>query len=153
MDFENLNLRPRVERALSEMYKNQDYYEQLLTKLGLRDDLAYTCNPYQPEVGNIPERGTILAWSESACAIFANSVLGARTNRNGAIMDLLSNIVGKTPSAGLLTSVGRRATWLVEVVTAELPNPQLLGAAIGKLVMADVPYIAGFYRFLNPELD
>lgn len=153
LDFENLNLRPRVEQALSEMYKNQDYYEHLLTILGLRDDQAYTCNPYQPEVGNIPERGTILAWSESACAIFANSVLGARTNRNGAIMDLLSNIVGKTPYAGLLTSEGRRATWLVEVVTAELPNPQLLGSAIGKLVMADVPYIVGLDRFLNPEMD
>lgn len=153
LDFENLNLRPRVKQALSEMYKNQDYYEELLTILGLRDDQAYTCNPYQPEVGNIPERGTILAWSESACAIFANSVLGARTNRNGAIMDLLSNIVGKTPSAGLLTSEGRRASWLVEVVTADLPNPQLLGAAIGKQVVADVPYIVGLDRFLNAELD
>jgi hypothetical protein len=153
LDFENLNLQPGVEQALLDMYQNQEYYEQLLTKLGLRDDQAFTCNPYQPEVGNIPERGTILAWSESACAIYANSVLGARTNRNGAIMDLLSNIVGKTPLAGLLTDEGRRASWLVEVNTAELPNPQLLGAAIGRQVQAGVPYIVGLDRFLNPELD
>ena len=63
LDFENLNLQPRVEQALLDMYQNQNYYEQLLTKLGLRDDQAFTCNPYQPEVGNIPERGTILALS------------------------------------------------------------------------------------------
>jgi len=135
------------------MYEHQDYYEQLLTKLGLRDNQAFTCNPYQPEVGNIPDRGTILAWSESACAIFANSVLGARTNRNGAIMDLLSNIAGKTPLAGLVTNEGRRASWLVEIKTAELPNPQLLGAAIGRQVQAGVPYIVGLDRFLNPSLD
>lgn len=153
LDFEILNLRPRVKKALLEMYKKQDYYEKLLTSLGLRDDQAYTCNPYQPEVGNIPERGMILAWSESACAIYVNSVLGARTNRNGAIMDLLSNIVGKTPSAGLLTAEGRQASWLIEISTAELPNPQLLGASIGRFVGADVPYIVGLDRFLDPELD
>jgi len=153
LDFENLNLRPEVEQGLLEMYQDQDHYEELLEQLGLRDNQAYTCNPYQPEVGNIPERGTVLAWSESACAIFANSVLGARTNRNGAIMDLLSNIAGKTPLAGLLTDQGRRASWLVEMTASELPNPHLLGAAIGKKVMADVPYIVGLDRFLNPELD
>ncbi len=153
LDFENLNLKPEVERALLDMYEHQDYYEQLLTKLGLRDNQAFTCNPYQPEVGNIPDRGTILAWSESACAIFANSVLGARTNRNGAIMDLLSNIIGKTPLAGLLTDEGRCASWLVDIVTDDLPSPHLLGAAIGRKVMADVPYIVGLDRFLNPELD
>jgi len=153
LDFENLNLQPGVEQALLDMYQNQEYYEQLLTKLGLRDDQAFTCNPYQPEVGNIPERGTILAWSESACAIYANSVLGARTNRNGAIMDLLSNIAGKTPLAGLLTNEGRRASWLVEIKTAELPNPQLLGAAIGRQIQVGVPYVVGLDRFLNPALD
>lgn len=153
LDFENLNLKPEVERALLDMYEHQDYYEELLTKLGLRDNQAFTCNPYQPEVGNIPDRGTILAWSESACAIFANSVLGARTNRNGAIMDLLSNIIGKTPLAGLLTDEGRCASWLVDIVTDDLPSPHLLGAAIGRKVMADVPYIVGLDRFLSPDLD
>ena len=153
LDFENLNLRPIVEQALLEMFKDQEYYEDLLTKLGFRDNQAFTCNPYQPEVGNIPERGTVLAWSESACAIYANSVLGARTNRNGAIIDLLSNIAGKTPLAGLLTEEGRRASWLVDIKTNQLPNPHLMGALIGKQVMADVPYIIGLDRFLNPDLD
>ncbi len=153
LDFENLNMRPEVEGALLEMFKHQDYYEELLTRLGLRDGQAFTCNPYQPEVGNIPARGTVLAWSESACAVFANSVLGARTNRNGAIMDLLSNIAGKTPLAGLLTDEGRLASWIIEVNTDQLPNPQILGAAIGNRVMAGVPYIKGLERFLDPILD
>jgi predicted aconitase len=104
-------------------------------------------------VGNIPKRGDILAWSESACAIFANSVLGARTNKNGAIVDLLCGIAGKTPLAGLLTDEGRRATWLIEVNTEKLPLPQLLGAAIGRKVLADVPFIAGLDRFLGSGLN
>lgn len=153
LDFENLGLSPEEEQAIQKMYQNQARYDALMFQLGLRDKDAYTCNPYQLEVGNIPERGTILAWSESACAVFANSVLGARTNRNGAIMDLLTNIVGKTPLAGLLTDEGRRATWLIEVNTSKIPNPQLLGAAIGRKVQADVPYLVGLDKFLNPEID
>ncbi len=153
LDFENLSLRPEQEQALEQMYRDQARYDERMLQLGLRDTDAYTCNPYLPEVGNIPKRGTILAWSESACAVFANSVLGARTNRNGAIMDLLSNIVGKTPLAGLLTDEGRRATWLVKVRTAQLPHPQLLGAAIGKKVLEDVPFIVGLDRFLGSGLS
>jgi predicted aconitase len=68
-------------------------------------------------------------------------------------MDLLSNIVGKTPLAGLLTDEGRRATWLVEVKTARLPHPQLLGAAIGRKVVEDVPFIVGLDRFLGSGLS
>ena len=124
-----------------------------MSQLGLRDSEAWTCTPYLPQVGNIPGRGDTLAWSESACAIFANSVLGARTNRNGAIMDLLCSIVGKAPLAGLLTDEGRKATWLVEVRTEQKPAPQLLGAAIGSRVLADVPYIVGLDRFLGTDLN
>jgi hypothetical protein len=68
-------------------------------------------------------------------------------------MDLVCNIVGKTPLAGLLTDEGRRASWLVEVKTQELPAPQLLGAAIGKVVLAGVPFIVGLDGFLGPGLN
>lgn len=153
LDFENWYLTEDQIRIMKEMYRHQEAYDKRMLQLGLRDSDACTCTPYLPEVGNIPRRGDVLAWSESACAIFANSVLGARTNRTGAIMDLLSNIAGKTPLAGLLTDEGRRAGWRVEVKTQELPLPQLLGAAIGKAVMADVPYIAGLDRFLGPGLN
>jgi predicted aconitase len=149
LDFEHLGLSPDVEAAILTMYQHQNRYDELMMALGLRDEDAYTCNPYQPEIGNIPKPGTILAWSESACAIYANSVLGARTNRNGAIMDLLSNIAGKTPYTGLLTDEGRKAACVVEIKTSELPNPQLLGAIIGQEVLAEVPYIISLEKFLR----
>jgi predicted aconitase len=153
LDFENLSLRPEQEQALEHMYRNQARYDERMLQLGRRDADAYTCNPYVPEVGNVPKKGTVVAWSESACAVFANSLLAARTNRNGAIMDLLSNIVGKTPLTGLLTDQGRRATWLVKVATAKPPHPQLLGAAIGMKVVEDVPFIVGLDRFLGSGLS
>jgi predicted aconitase len=108
LDFEPLDLTGDQQHLVQEMYSDQKAYDRRMLQLGMRDPDAYTCNPYLPEVGNVPEEGSIVAWSESACAVFANSVLGARTNRNGAIMDLLSNIVGKTPLTGLLTDEGRR---------------------------------------------
>ena len=152
LDFENLHLDKSVEEKITIMFKDQEQYSQLLLALGLRDENAYTCNPYQPEIGNVPEPGTVLAWSESACAVYANSYLGARTNRNGAIMDLISNIAGKTPYTGLITDEGRKAKWIIEIKTDTLPIPQILGAVIGKLVVADVPYIVGLDQFLS-DLD
>lgn len=152
LEFENLDLTPGQQQKLKQMYRDQDRYDERIEQLGLRDSDAYTCNPYLPEVGNVPKRGSILAWSESACVAYANSVLAARSNRNGAIMDLLCNIVGKTPLCGLLTDEGRRASWLVEVTTARLPHPQLLGAAIGSTVLEGVPFITGLDGFLGAGL-
>jgi predicted aconitase len=153
LDFENWWLDPAQVQLLEEMYEDQERYNERMKQLGLRDSDAWTCTPYLPQVGNVPKRGDVLAWSESACAIFANSVLAARTNKNGAIMDLLCGIVGKAPLAGLLTDEGRRATWLIEIDTEGLPPPQLLGAAVGKVVLADVPYLAGLDRFLGSGLN
>ena len=152
-DFENLFVSEEQKRSIEEMLVDQAAYDEHMLQLGLRDEEAYTCTPYFPEVGNIPEKDTILAWSESSCVVYANSVLGARTNRNAAIMDILSNIAGKTPLAGFLLDEGRRASWKVEVETTCLPNPQLLGAAIGMKVLEDVPFITGLDRFLGTEID
>ena len=153
LDFENLGLPGHLESAIRRMHKDQDRYDFLMMKLGLRDQEAYSCYPYSREVGNIPQRSAVLAWSESACAIYANSVLAARTNRNGAIIDLLQNIVGKTPYTGLITDQGRLADCIVEIKSASLPNPQLLGAAIGKQVQSGVPFLLGLDRYLSPEID
>jgi len=153
LDFENLGLPGHLESAIRRMHKDQDRYDVLMQKLGLRDQQAYSCYPYSREVGNIPERGAVLAWSESACAIYANSVLAARTNHNGAIIDLLQNIVGKTPYTGLITDQGRLADCIVEIRSASLPNPQLLGAAIGKQVQSGVPFLVGLDRYLSLEID
>jgi len=153
LDYDNWALDGWQVEVLGGMYRDQARYEDLLLQLGLRDVDAYTCRPFLEEVGNIPQRGDILAWSESACVVYANSVLGARTNRNGAIMDLLCNIAGKVPLSGLLEDGARRATWRIDVRTAELPLPQLLGAAIGRRAMAEVPLVTGLNRFLSADLD
>jgi predicted aconitase len=153
LDFENLGLDSEVECTIRRMHKDQERYDELMQKLGLRDQQAYSCYPYLREVGNIPKRDAVLAWSESACAIYANSVLAARTNRNGAIIDLIQNIAGKTPYTGLITDQGRLANYIVEIKSAFLPNPHLLGAAIGKYVLSGVPFLSGLDCFLSPEID
>ena len=152
-EFENLDLTPEQQQAFEDMLQNQPLYDHRMRQLGLLDDDAYTCTPYLFEVGNIPRKGAVLAWSESSCVVYANSVLGARTNRNATVMDLLSNIIGKTPLTGLLTDEGRQASWTVTVKTSSLPHPQLLGAAIGMTVLEDVPYIIGLDRFLGTGLN
>ncbi len=153
LDFENLELDREQERLFFETYASQARFNQQMLQLGLRAADAFTCTPYLKEVENIPPRGALLAWSESSAVVYANSVLGARSNRNAVIMDLLSNLAGRTPLAGLLTDEGRHADWKVEVRTSRLPHPQLLGGAIGRKVLADVPYITGLERFLGSGLN
>ena len=131
------------------MYTRQDYYEQQLQKLGLMDPNAFTCTCYMDEVGNTPGFGEVLSWSESSAVVYANSVLGARCNRNSGIIDMMGSIVGFVPSFGLLKDEGRRASWIVEVRTTKKPEAQLLGSAIGMKVMEDVPFICGLDKWLG----
>lgn len=134
------------------MYNKQDFYEGQLQKLGLMDKDAFTCTCYMPEVGNKPEKGEILSWSESSAVVYANSVLGARCNRNSGILDIMGSIVGYVPYFGLLTDEGRKATWIVKIETSKKPEAQLLGSAIGMKVMEEVPYIKGLDKWLGTEL-
>ena len=134
------------------MYTKQDEYEKQLKQLGTMDDDAYTCTCYMDEVGNVPNKGEILSWSESSAVVYANSVLGARCNRNSGIIDLMGSVVGFVPEFGLLKDEGRKATWIVEVKTSKKPEAQLLGSAVGMKVMEDVPYITGLDRWLR-QLD
>ena len=76
------------------MYNKQDFYEGQLKKLGLLHEDAFTCACYMDEVGNKPKKGDILSWAESSAVVYANSVLGARCNRNSGIVDLMGSIVG-----------------------------------------------------------
>lgn len=135
------------------MYSKQYYYEDLLGKLGLMDKNAYTCACYMKEVGNTPKKGDILSWSESSAVVYANSVLGARCNRNSGIIDLMGSILGYVPYFGLLTDEGRKASWIIEVKTTHKPEAQLLGSAIGLKVMEAVPYIKGMTQWLGTKLD
>ena len=134
------------------MYSKQDFYEGQLKELGLLNENAFTCTSYMKEVGNTPKKGDVISWAESSAVVYANSVLGARCNRNSGIIELMCSIVGYVPYFGLVTDEGRKATWVVEIKTTKKPEAQLLGSAIGMRVMESVPYIKGLDKWLGTEL-
>jgi predicted aconitase len=134
------------------MYSKQADYEAQLRKLGLIRDDGFTCTCYMNEVGNAPKHGDILSWAESSAVVYANSVLGARCNRNSGIIELFGSIAGCVPRFGLLTDEGRKAAWIVEVKTTKKPEAQLLGSAIGMKVMDAVPFIRGLNDWIGREL-
>lgn len=135
------------------MYTEQERYEQQLRKLGISSDKDYTCACYLDQVDNKPGKGDVLSWAESSAVVYANSVLGARCNRNSGMIELMGSIAGFVPEFGLLTDEGRKASWIVEVKCEKRPEAQLLGSAIGMKVMEEVPYIKGMESWLGTELD
>ena len=135
------------------MYSKQAPYEEQLKALGLMNEDAFTCACYLDQVGNTPKKGEVLSWAESSAVVYANSVLGARCNRNSGIMDIMGSIAGFVPHFGLLTDEGRKATWIVKVDCKQKPEAQLLGSAIGMKVMEDVPFITGMEKWLGTQLN
>ena len=135
------------------MYSRQDFYEGQLNKLGLMDKDAFSCACYLDQMGNKPQKGDILSWAESSAVVYANSVLGARCNRNSGIVDIMGSVLGYVPYFGLLTDEGRKATWVIDIQTTKKPEAQPLGSAIGMKVMEEVPYIKGLNKWLGNDLD
>ena len=134
------------------IFSGQKRMEQEWERMGIKDSNAYTCTAYMKEVGNIPRYGDILGWAESSAVSYVNSVIGARCNRNSGILELMSNILGYVPEFGLLTDEGRRADWIIDVQCQNMPEPQLLGSAIGFKCIEDVPYIRGLDKWLGTDL-
>lgn len=154
IDYENVKCGLLNKLIFSKiMYSQQARYEEQLKKIGLKDSDSFTCTCYMDEVGNIPKYGDILTWAESSAVVYANSVLGARCNRNSGMLDIFGAIIGKVPYFGLLTDEGRQADWIVEVKTSKKPEAQILGSAIGLKVMDAVPYVKGLDKFLGEELN
>ena len=153
-------LDPKVPSSLLEdvvfkklMYSQQERYEAQMRKLGITNEDGYTCTCYLDQVGNKPQQGDILSWAESSAVVYANSVLGARCNRNSGMLELMGSIAGFVPEFGLLTDEGRKADWIVEVKCSKKPEAQLLGSAIGMKVMEEVPYVKGLDAWLGTELN
>jgi predicted aconitase len=142
-----------ADRAMFKViFSGQKRMEKEWERMGIKDSNAYTCTAYMDEVGNIPEYGDILGWAESSAVSYANSVIGARCNRNSGILELMSNILGYVPEFGLLTDEGRKADWIIEVKCQNMPEPQLLGSAIGFKCVEDVPFIRGLDKWLGSDL-
>ncbi|MBP7344643.1 MAG: DUF521 domain-containing protein [Clostridiaceae bacterium] len=153
LDYENVKCNPLEKLVFGIMYGKQEDYEEQLRKAGLKDSNAFSCTCYMKEVGNIPKKGDILSWAESSAVVYANSVIGARCNRNSALIEMFGAILGKVPEFDLLTNEGRLATWIIEVRTSKKPEAQVLGSAIGMKVMSEVPYIKGLDKFIGKELN
>jgi predicted aconitase len=110
---------------------------------------TFTCAPYQLTDGR-PGLGDQVAWGESNAIVFANSVLGARTNRYGDFMDVAAAVTGRVPDAGLHRSSERRASLVLRLandVPAELRQDDslypVLGIVVGRLAGGRVPVLVG----------
>ncbi|MGE5555950.1 MAG: aconitase X [Methanocella sp.] len=112
--------------------------------------VSCTCTPYL--IGNLPLYGEHVAWSESSAVTFANSVLGARTNREGGPSALAAAFVGKTPCYGLHLDENRIPDIHIQVNAqlSKLSDWGALGYAIGKKAENKIPYITGIKK---AELD
>lgn len=107
---------------------------------------TWTCAPYQ--LIDRPRFGDHVAWGESNAIVFANSVLGARTNRYGDFFDICCALIGRAPDVGLHTDAGRRATLGLDVTVPDgwLDNDLFyvgLGLALGRIAGSEVATIYG----------
>lgn len=154
VDFANVKCDPLEKLIFKKiLYGTQGKYEDQLTKLGLKSKDSFSCACYFKEMDNVPKKGDVLSWAESSAVNYANSVLGARCNRNSGIIDIFGSIIGYVPKFGLLTDEGRKASWRVIIKTTKKPIPQILGSAIGMKVMEDVPYVIGLDKWIGDELN
>ncbi|HPY75400.1 MAG: aconitase X catalytic domain-containing protein [Planctomycetes bacterium] len=111
-----------------------------------------SCTPYL--LGNVPRYREHIAWSESSAVAYANSMLGARTNREGGPSALAAAILGKTPYYGLHLDENRKAKYYVDV-QCTLKNEAdfgALGYMIGKKVAAGIPYFHGIQHAFPHEV-
>ncbi|MER8421053.1 aconitase X catalytic domain-containing protein [Mesorhizobium sp. M1329] len=117
----------------------------LYTVLGCRP--TFTCAPY--ELPTVPKLGEQIAWAESNAVMYANSVLGARTNKYGEFIDISAAITGRVPNFGLHRDENRFGSLLVEVVGAPEDRFELqvwcnlLGLAVGRSAQDRIPVLLG----------
>lgn len=134
MDRENWNAMSIPKRFVTKQQAVIKAYENL----GVSTEC--TCVPYL--IGNTPECGEHIAWAESSAVLYANSVLGARTNMEGAPSALAAALIGKTPLYGLHHAENRRPEIRVCVRCAlSDADYSALGFMIGELVWNKIPVI------------
>ena len=148
-DVYNVQNNPKDMELIYEGYPLQMKLDYVHSRLGAPDLNYRSCACYLDEIGNAPKPGTYVAWCESSAVNYGNSVLGIRTNRNGAGMDMICAMLKKAPLFGLMTDEGRKAKWLVEVKTSKEPDWGALGTAIGRKCVEDVPYVTGLDKYFE----
>ena len=133
-----INPRPGVHLSLGNrfVFSRQKALESLMERLGVTPN--YSCVCYDGV--NVPGAGEAVCWSESSAVQFANSVLGARTNRNSLLIDLCAAVTGVTPEFGYLLAQNRRGQLLVRLNIQRM-DASALGFLLGKMVVDKVPVI------------
>ncbi len=132
--------------------EKQATMNKLLRTLGIQ--LFHTCHQYL--VGDLPRMGDHIAWAASETQVFANSVLGARSNREGDHAVLSAAIVGKTPKWGLHIKENRTGQILVKTQELDfkkftMTDYAALGAAVGRIVGEKIPVFAGLPKQISLE--
>ena len=115
-------------------------------------EISCTCTPYL--AGNTPSFGEHIAWGESSAVVYANSVIGARTNREGGPSALAASLTGRTPLYGLHLKENRAPTLAVNV-GAGLSAPEdfsAMGYFVGKAAGDRIPYFRGIERATLEDL-
>lgn len=143
-----LNPRPGEKMNLLNRYifRKQKSFDESMLKMGVTPN--YSCVCY--EGANVPKKGDVLAWAESSAVQYANSVLGARTNRNSVLIDICSAVTGLTPEFGYLLDENRRGKMLVRLDVQEM-DASALGYILGQRVVNRVPVLE-HYPFSKTEL-
>lgn len=133
----------------SEYAENQYRLEAAIMKLG--EMPKWSCTPYYQ--GSVPRAGQNIAWAESSAVSFANSVLGARTNRTPAGLAVCAVLTGKMPRYGLYLSENRKATIKINVEAAGLTSLDYntIGIITGKIAGAKIPAIYGLPQFTTND--
>ena len=110
---------------------------------GMGADTCNTCIPYL--VGNSPRFGEHIAWGESSAVVFANSVCGARTNREGGPSGLASALTGRTPEYGFHLEKNRYGKLLIKVEAPlnDMTDYGTLGFFAGKIAGQETPVFTG----------
>jgi predicted aconitase len=135
-----------------ELFRGEDALRSAGTRLmqahiELGCESSFTCAPYQ--LARRPRLGQQIAWAESNAIVFANSVLGARTNRYGDFMDLCAALTGRAPGCGLHLTQNRRAglVFALKDFPGDPASRDIWYAALGLLVGqragAAIPAITG----------
>jgi len=124
-----------------EFAKKQSKIIDAYRKMGV--ELSLTCTPYL--IGATPKRNEHVAWSESSAVVFANSVLGARTNRESGISALAAAIAGRTPYFGYHLNEERVASLLIDVKAKlrDVSDFGALGYYVGGVAKEKVPAFLG----------
>lgn len=143
-----LNPRPGYEFAPQNrlIFRRQKLHEQHLEALGVTPNYSCVCYQYH----NVPRFGDILAWAESSAVIYANSVIGARTNRHALLADICQAILGLTPEFGFLLDEQRRGRVRVHLDIDSMDAPAL-GFLLGQHCMDRTPVI-DHHPFSQAEL-